>query len=89
MNAALTGLLATNTHREDGMAPGSSLSIEAVTTRCPSGLNCAELTVSSCFIGSCANARTFLRSARLLLCPGGGFLPDPDDFVASLLGEGA
>jgi hypothetical protein len=25
----------------------------------------------------------------LLLCPGGDFLPDSDDFVASLLGEGA
>ena len=28
------------------------LSPEAVTTRCPSGLNCAELTSPSCFIGS-------------------------------------
>jgi hypothetical protein len=25
----------------------------------------------------------------LKLCPGGDFLPDSDDFVASLLGEGA
>src|ERR1700736_2758031 len=30
-----------------------------------------------------------LAFGALLLCPGGGFLPDPDDFVASLLGEGA
>jgi len=37
---------------------------------------------------ACANARTFLRSARSCFAPGGDFLPDPDDFVASLLGEG-
>jgi hypothetical protein len=29
-----------------------------------------------------------LAFGALLLCPGGDFLPDPDDFVASLLGEG-
>jgi hypothetical protein len=30
-----------------------------------------------------------LAFGALLLCPGGDFLLDPDDFVASLLGEGA
>ena len=30
-----------------------------------------------------------LAFSALLLCPGGGFLPDPDDFVAGLLDEGA
>jgi hypothetical protein len=30
-----------------------------------------------------------LAFGALLLCPGGDFLPDPHDFVASLLGEGA
>jgi len=30
-----------------------------------------------------------LAFGALLLWPGGHFIPDPDDFVASLLGEGA
>jgi hypothetical protein len=40
-----------------------------------------------------ANVRVFamicFEKISLLLCPGGDFLPDPHDFVASLLGEGA